>query len=161
MPKTHKMSYKHPLYTKWKAIRNRCNNPNGLDYPRYGGRGITICKEWDDYTVFYNDNIDEYNKCVEDFSGELLTTERINNDIWYINGNITFIPNRLQSKTRSCVYVFDVYKGDKLYAEDFHNLKEFCRQNNLSYDLAKYHFKRGSKINGFTFYKKKGGTAKS
>lgn len=37
---------KHPLYPVWKTMRQRCNNPNNVKYPRYGGRGITICKEW-------------------------------------------------------------------------------------------------------------------
>lgn len=37
---------KHPLYPIWKTMRQRCNNPNNAKYPRYGGRGITICQKW-------------------------------------------------------------------------------------------------------------------
>ena len=57
---THK-NYKHgstkrgqvtPLYRRWLGMRNRCNNPNDTHYHRYGGRGITVCKEWDDFSVF-------------------------------------------------------------------------------------------------------------
>jgi hypothetical protein len=33
-------------YQAWCSMRNRCNNPNGQDYPDYGGRGITICDRW-------------------------------------------------------------------------------------------------------------------
>ena len=51
------MGYKHGgkgtrLYRIWKAMRSRCNNPNTLAYPRYGGRGIGVCKEWDDFSKF-------------------------------------------------------------------------------------------------------------
>lgn len=40
------------LYNVWKAMRQRCSDPGCKDYPNYGGRGITICPEWDDYTAF-------------------------------------------------------------------------------------------------------------
>lgn len=34
-------------------MKQRCNNPNNLKYKDYGGRGIKVCKEWDDdYSVF-------------------------------------------------------------------------------------------------------------
>ena len=40
------------LYHIWKSIRQRCNNPRNADYKNYGGRGISICKAWDDYNNF-------------------------------------------------------------------------------------------------------------
>ena len=43
---------KEPTYTRWTDMRNRCNNEKMEGYSNYGGRGITICKEWDDYIVF-------------------------------------------------------------------------------------------------------------
>lgn len=30
----------------WKAMKNRCYNRAGQDYPYYGGRGITVCERW-------------------------------------------------------------------------------------------------------------------
>lgn len=27
-------------------MKTRCTNPNAADYPRYGGRGITVCERW-------------------------------------------------------------------------------------------------------------------
>lgn len=42
------------LYNVWRSFRRRCNNKNTSDYHRYGGRGITICKEWDSFINFYN-----------------------------------------------------------------------------------------------------------
>ncbi len=44
-----------PEYGVWQAMRRRCMNPDCRDYPRYGGRGITVCKEWDSYDVFLSD----------------------------------------------------------------------------------------------------------
>ncbi len=51
------MSYKHgynrqgnahPLYTAWKAMKQRCCNPNDPAFHNYGGRGISVCKQWID-----------------------------------------------------------------------------------------------------------------
>lgn len=40
------------LYEIWKNMRKRCNNPHDPAYENYGGRGICICKEWDDFATF-------------------------------------------------------------------------------------------------------------
>ena len=41
------------LYRIWLAMKNRCNNPKGMDYDRYGGRGVKVCEEWEnDYAAF-------------------------------------------------------------------------------------------------------------
>lgn len=42
-------------YTSWEAMKQRCNNPNHHKYKDYGGRGITICKEWLDFNNFFKD----------------------------------------------------------------------------------------------------------
>jgi hypothetical protein len=36
-------------------MRRRCLNPRVREYPNYGGRGIKICKRWDDYRLFLKD----------------------------------------------------------------------------------------------------------
>jgi hypothetical protein len=36
----------HPDYLSWKAIKDRCYNPNVPTYPIYGGKGVTMCDEW-------------------------------------------------------------------------------------------------------------------
>ncbi len=40
------------LYNIWKNVRQRCRNPKATDFKLYGGRGIKVCTEWDDFTVF-------------------------------------------------------------------------------------------------------------
>ena len=39
-------------YNTWRAMIRRCTNPKDKDYPRYGGKGVTVCPEWMDYTAF-------------------------------------------------------------------------------------------------------------
>lgn len=42
-------------YRAWHGARGRCRNPGDKQYPYYGGRGITVCAEWDDFVVFFRD----------------------------------------------------------------------------------------------------------
>lgn len=43
------------LYGIWKGMRQRCYNPNNHAYHRYGGRGITVCDEWNNDFVTFRD----------------------------------------------------------------------------------------------------------
>lgn len=33
-------------------MKNRCGNPKNKDYKYYGGRGIAVCNEWQNYLIF-------------------------------------------------------------------------------------------------------------
>ena len=35
-----------PEYSTWVHMKDRCTNPNNDKYSYYGGRGITVCPEW-------------------------------------------------------------------------------------------------------------------
>lgn len=35
-----------PLYTRWRRMIDRVENPKNRDFRHYGGRGITICERW-------------------------------------------------------------------------------------------------------------------
>ena len=39
-------------YRSWAGMLSRCRDKAHPDYPRYGGRGITVTPEWEDYTTF-------------------------------------------------------------------------------------------------------------
>jgi hypothetical protein len=42
-------------YGIWKAMLQRCNNPNNKDFKFYGGRGITVCDRWSWFENFIAD----------------------------------------------------------------------------------------------------------
>ena len=50
----HGDSYGSRIYNIWHSMRERCNTTTSKDYKRYGGRGISICSEWDEYINFKN-----------------------------------------------------------------------------------------------------------
>lgn len=46
---------KKPLYLTWIEMRRRCEVKGHRAYKHYGGRGISVCKQWMDYRVFEAD----------------------------------------------------------------------------------------------------------
>lgn len=53
-------AYKHgwsgtPTHTTWTSMHSRCTDPRNASYGRYGGRGITVCERWGDFTFFLAD----------------------------------------------------------------------------------------------------------
>lgn len=48
-------SYKHGktnsrTYKVWNQMKQRCANPKCKGHKNYGGRGITVCERWMDFT---------------------------------------------------------------------------------------------------------------
>lgn len=44
-----------PTYKSWANMVKRCTNTKSISYCDYGGRGITICERWKDYSNFLLD----------------------------------------------------------------------------------------------------------
>lgn len=40
------------IYEAWTHLRSRCKNSKDKNYKNYGGRGITVCKEWNKFENF-------------------------------------------------------------------------------------------------------------
>ena len=75
------------LYRTWINMRARCNNPNEVKYRFYGAKGITVCKEWDNYETF---------KVWALTNGytDTLTIDRIDVNGNYEPNNVQFISNK-------------------------------------------------------------------
>ena len=46
--------YETRLYRIWGAMKTRCQNPNASGYENYGGRGIKVCDDWQEYWPFHD-----------------------------------------------------------------------------------------------------------
>lgn len=83
----------HSLYHTWLNMRDRCNNPNNKDWLHYGGRGIVVCDEWDDFSVFLSDMGDKKTK--------ELTLERVDGDGNYCKENCIWATMLTQARNIS------------------------------------------------------------
>ena len=45
--------HKHKLYSVYYAMLYRCNNPKAPRWQYYGGKGVSVCKEWQTFEAFY------------------------------------------------------------------------------------------------------------
>jgi hypothetical protein len=52
--KTHRI-IDSPLYRIWNTMHSRCGSTGSQSYPKYGGRGITVCDRWDSFELFQSD----------------------------------------------------------------------------------------------------------
>lgn len=88
----------------WGSIRRRCINPKVKAFANYGGRGIKICSEWNDYRVFKD-------WALRNGYQDGLTIDRINNDGDYEPRNCRWITLKLQSRNKRTTKVIS-YKGE-------------------------------------------------
>lgn len=63
-PRTHGQS-RSPLWIRWRAMRDRCENPNKKGYADYGGRGIKVCERWLAFENFAADMGPTFNPSLE------------------------------------------------------------------------------------------------
>lgn len=117
------------LYAIWKTMRQRCNNPKCNTYNKYGARGISVCKEWDDFAVFRDWALAHgYNKD--------LTIDRIDNNGNYSPDNCRWATVEEQSYNKRTTIRIQ-YMGDE------YTLNELERISNVSRRLIDSRLRRG------------------
>lgn len=82
------------LYNKWCSMRERCSNPHNKRYNRYGGRGIKVCEEWQNFNSFKD-------WCLSNGYSPNLTIDRIDNDGNYEPSNCRFVTSAEQNRNYS------------------------------------------------------------
>lgn len=87
---------KEPLYFVWKTMRQRCYNPAQHDYKWYGGKGVKVCDEWEDYMVFRE-------WAMNSGYAKGLTIDRIDFERNYCPDNCRWITIQEQQKNKSNV----------------------------------------------------------
>lgn len=95
-----------PEYAAWGDMLARCRRPDHAEFPRYGGRGIKVCPEWEKSFASFLSHIGR--RPSSDHS-----LDRINTDGDYEPGNVRWATRKEQQRNRRCT-VFVEFKGKKV-----------------------------------------------
>lgn len=130
-------NYKHGLrksrlFSIWASMKSRCFNPNFPSYKSYGGRGITICKEWLEFKNFHE-------WALSNGYADNLTIDRIDNNGNYEPSNCRWTNSKTQSRnTRRNV---NITINDETNA-----LIEWCEIYKINYKTVRDRLHRGWNI---------------
>lgn len=128
---SHKMS-KTRLYHTWQGMKKRCNSPDDASYPRYGGRGITVCKEWESSFESFME------WALNNGYADNLTIDRVDNNGNYGPSNCRWTEPKSQARNRrSNIKVR--YNGKVM------TLIELSEATGLSYSLLSARYDRGDR----------------
>lgn len=126
--KSHGM-YRTRLNTIWNSMKNRCTRKNNKNY---GGRGITVCNEWNrDFMAFYN-------WAVKNGYKENLTIDRIDVNGNYEPQNCRWITTKEQCRNTR-------YNRKITIRNETKCLVEWCEILNLNYKTVCTRLHRGWK----------------
>lgn len=142
----------------WNSIKQRCFNPNNPGYKNYGGRGITLYKEW----IKKSNPFIDYIKSLPNYGKEGLSLDRIDVNGNYEPGNLRWADKNMQcqnirkfktnksgytgvyldkrtNKYISFIWVNNkkkhLYSGFKTAEEAVQSRNQFIIDNNLSHPI--------------------------
>lgn len=121
------------IYNILQNMKDRCYNKNNIKFKYYGGKGVTICDEWNNSKNGF-ENFNSWS--IRHEYKENLTIDRINVNGIYEPNNCRWVDNYVQANntTRN---IFVTINGDTK------TLTQFAYDNHLKPDLVWKRYKKG------------------
>lgn len=95
------------LFNIWYLMKYRCDDESSPAFKNYGGRGITVCKEWSDGWISGYEAFKEW--AMNNGYTDNLTLDRIDNNSGYSPKNCRWVSNDVQAnnKRNNVLYRYD------------------------------------------------------
>jgi hypothetical protein len=124
---------KHPLYMTWLNMKARCYDKTHVSYDDYGGRGITICKQWlgEVGLECFIADMDKLPKDEGWFKGSEI--DRKNNEGNYEPGNVWFVNRSDNLRNRRNTVWVDA--PIELTDKEFESIKHLTRVRDGYYEM--------------------------
>ena len=135
---------KEPLYKRWLAMRNRCKHNKKY----YVDRGITVCKQWEDYLQFKRDMGDSFIEHSSIYGERNTTLERVDSNKGYYLGNCKWATQMEQAQNLRKPFKITNYEKLELFINEFNKLKgtEFS-VSEAEFLLLSYYIRKNKKNN--------------
>lgn len=120
------------LYITWRSMKLRCTKPSHHSFQDYGGRGITVCKEWDNFIPFME-------WALSSGYDESLTIDRIDVNGNYEPSNCRWVDMKTQANNRRSSHLL-TFNGKT------QSMTQWAKELNLSRNVIFGRWKAGLPI---------------
>jgi len=98
------------LYSTWAGMLSRCRDKGHKNFRHYGGRGIVVCDEWQDFTAFRD--------WAEANDWQLgLEVDRKDNDAPYSPGNCRIVTHQINNRNKRTSRILTAFGESKCLIE--------------------------------------------
>lgn len=116
------------LHRIWRGMKRRCLDEKERAFPRYGGSGISVCPEWDNFPIFRD-------WALSNGYQDHLTIDRIDGKKGYEPSNCRWASYKTQNRNRS-MSVFVNFRGKSI------TLAELSETTGVEYHLLKQRIRK-------------------
>lgn len=119
-----------PTYRVWLGIKSRCTRPKHKDYKNWGGRGITVCPEW-------NSSFETFLRDMGERPSPAHSIDRLETDDGYRPGNCRWATTLEQGEHRR------TNRAVTVDGQAFHSVTAACRHFGVAQSVANMRIQAG------------------
>lgn len=120
-----------PEYQAWADMKTRCTCATNKSFRNYGGRGISYCPSWEEFSVFITD--------MGVRPSPQHTLDRIDNNKGYSANNCRWVVMKTQQRNKRS-NVFALFNGEEKC------ISTIAEDNNVSYGALLKRIKKGESV---------------
>lgn len=124
-------------YQSWKDMKGRCNNPKHRNYKNYGGRGVSICKEWMDKENGFINFLADMGERPMGYELDRANNNKLKNG--YSPTNCRWVTHKINNENKRTNIVIE--HNNKKYC-----LKELADEYKISPSTLKYRLSHGLSV---------------